>query len=272
MACRTQDPPLLRVSGLSLWRERTILTDINWTVSRGEHWVILGANGSGKTSLLRTITGYFPPSRGAIELLDNHYGESNWPELRRRVGWVSTHIKQQIADGESALEVVASGPRAMINVWGTLSRKEVAKAEAILDEVDCAPLRDEPWSRLSQGERQRLLIGRALAQQPDLLFLDEPCAGLDPVARERFLRFLQNLTRRAGRVALILVTHHVEEIPPCVTHTLLLRAGRVLAQGSITTVLTSRSLSRAFDAPLLLRKRSGRHALTLREEPEEAML
>src|SRR3984957_14047552 len=230
--------PILEISGLRIERGGTvILRDVTWRVERGQHWVILGANGSGKTSLLSALTGYLMPTAGEISLLGETYGRSDWRELRKKIGLVSSSIRQMMADDEPALATVASGKYAMIDFWGRVTRAEKAQALRLLKQVECEYLAARPWRVLSQGERQRVLIGRALMARPRVLILDEPCAGLDPAAREHFLQFLQRLGRQADAPTLVLVTHHVEEIMPAFSHVLVLKNGRVLAQGRKGSVL-----------------------------------
>jgi len=256
--------PTLAVTGLSVIRGGVkILDKISWSVREGEHWAILGPNGSGKTSLLGALTGYLTPSSGEIILLGQRYGASNWPELRKRIGIVSSLVRQRMADLEPALVSVIGGKYAMLGYWGGIRRRDREEALAILRQVDCEPLADRPWLVLSQGERQRVLIGRALMARPRLLILDEPCAGLDPVAREHFLRFIDRLSADRSAPALILVTHHVEEIVKGISHALLLKAGRVLAAGKRTLVLRNTLLSEAFGEPVHLIRRSGRMTLQL---------
>ncbi len=255
---------VLCVEGLRVVRGRAVILDgIDWRVERGQHWVILGANGSGKTSLLSALTAYLTPSAGTVELLGAAYGRADWRELRRRVGLVSSSIRQMIGDDATALEIVAGGRDAVLNPTGRVKPAARRAALATLRRVEAAVLADRPWGVLSQGERQRVLIGRALVAAPPLLILDEPCAGLDPVARERFVRFLDRLGRRRGGPALVLVTHHVEEIAPVFTHALLLRAGKAFAAGEKARVLTTARLSETFGASLRLR-RDRRDDYTLR--------
>jgi len=255
---------VLTVSGLRVQRGDTvILDDVTWRVRRGEHWAILGANGSGKTSLLSALTAYLPPTGGGIDVLGSRYGETDWRELRKRVGLVSSSIRHWMADDEPALETIVSGKYAMIDYWGEVAPADRRRAAGILKKIECAHLAARPWRVLSQGERQRLLIGRALMAGPPLLVLDEPCAGLDPVAREHFLQFLQKLCRRPHAPTLVLVTHHIEEIFPAISHVLLLKAGRILAAGKKDSVLTSATLSRAFDARLRLQVQNARYTLTV---------
>ncbi len=230
----------------------------------GERWVILGSNGSGKTSLLSALTGYLTPTAGTIELLGQRYGRSNWPELRKRIGLVSSSLRQMMNDSEPALSAVISGKHAMIDCWKKSSPGDRAAARRLLRLMDCGALADRPWLFLSQGERQRVLIGRALMAEPELLILDEPCAGLDPVAREHFLQFLERLAKTPRSPALVLVTHHVEEITPAFTHVLLLKEGRILAAGRKNALLNSKRLGETFNAICHVRKVNRRFTMTVR--------
>lgn len=257
-------PATLQATNLRIQRGDTlILDDLSWRVERGQHWVILGANGPGKTSLLSALAGYLMPTVGEIEVLRHRYGHTDWRELRKQIGLVSSSIRQLMAESEPALETVVSGKYAMIDLWGRVTTTDRARAMRLLKQIECAHLAERPWIHLSQGERQRILIGRALMANPRLLILDEPCAGLDPVAREHFLQFLQRLGLRKTAPALVLVTHHVEEIMPVFSHALILRAGRRLTAGKMQVVLNSRNLSKAFDAAIRLRKVKGRYTLAV---------
>lgn len=256
--------PVLDIQSLSIQRDGTvILRDVSWRVMPGEHWVILGPNGCGKTSLLAALTGYFMPTSGDIDLLGERYGESDWRQLRMQVGIVSSSIRQMMADTEPALETVASGKHAMIDFWGKPSPADRRRALELLDQVECLHLEKRPWAVLSQGERQRVLIARALMSRPRLLILDEPCAGLDPVARELFLGFVERLATTPDGPSLVLVTHHVEEIVRCFTHALLLRSGEVVAAGPVGDALRSGPVSMAFGAPVRVVRRRGRMSLVI---------
>ena len=255
----------MEVSGLTIRRgDAVILQNIRWQVLPGEHWVILGANGSGKTSLLCALTGYLTPTAGEVEVLGQRYGRTDWRQLRQRLGLVSSAIRQMIPPDEPALETVVSGRYAMIDFWGKMTAADRRRARDILRQIECLELADRPWLFLSQGERQRVLIGRALMAKPAVLILDEPCAGLDPAAREHFLQFLQRLGGGARPPTLVLVTHHVEEIMPVFSHVLILKSALVMAQGPRRRVLTSGALSEAFGEPARLRQRRGRYTLQLR--------
>jgi len=264
MSAASHRPPILDVSQLAIERGSTrILRGVSWRVERGEHWAVLGANGSGKTSLLRALTGYLAPTTGRIAVLGKIYGETDWRELRLQVGIVTSALQPHVPPAEPALETVLSGKFAQLDLWAKTTPAERAAALRILRRVDAAHLAAREWLFLSQGERQRVLIGRALMARPRLLILDEPCAGLDPLAREQFLDFLNRLARRPQAPALVLVTHHVEEITPAFTHALVLRAGGVVAAGPKTRVVTSAVLSRAFGARIGVQKSGGRYRLAL---------
>ncbi|MEN9633516.1 MAG: hypothetical protein RL077_1920 [Verrucomicrobiota bacterium] len=256
---------ILAVTDLRIARGRAIIIhEVTWRVAAGENWVILGANGSGKTSLLKALTGYLSPTAGTIALLGRRYGECDWRELRLKIGVVTSAFTASIPPAEPALDTVMSGKYAQLDLWHRTTPADRAAALRLLRAADLGGLADRAWAHLSQGERQRVLIARALMARPRLLILDEPCAGLDPVARENFLQFLEKIARRRGtaRPALVLVTHHVEEIMPAFTHTLMLKSGRVYAAGERKKLLTSKNLSALFGAPLKLARRGPR--LTLR--------
>jgi iron complex transport system ATP-binding protein len=262
---------ILAVSELRVERGGTVILDgVSWRVERGQHWVILGANGSGKTSLLSALTGYLTPTAGKISLLGKTYGRADWRELRKQIGLVSSAVRQMMANDEPALETVASGKYAMIDFWGKLSRADKTRAQQILRQIEGLPLAARPWRVLSQGERQRVLIGRALMARPRVLILDEPCAGLDPAAREHFLQFLQRLGKRKNAPTLVLVTHHVEEIMPVFSHVLILKQGRTFAAGEKAGLLKTEMLSRAFNARTKLQTKAGRY--TMRVLPKRGVV
>jgi len=258
-----QPQAILQVNNLAVQRDGTrILRGVNWAVAAGQHWAILGSNGSGKTSLLKAITGYLMPSRGEVKLLGHIYGESDWRELRKCVGIVSSAVSLMIPDDEPALDTVSSGPSAVIGLWQSVKSSERTAARRLLRQLGCGPLAIRPWGVLSQGERQRILIARALMAKPRLLILDEPCAGLDPMAREHFLQFLNKLGRQASSPALVLVTHHVEEIVSVFSHVLVLKNGQVLVAGRKISILTSNLMKTAFGGAVRVQRTArGRYAL-----------
>jgi len=255
---------VLEVSGLRVTRGRTaILRGVDWRIGAGENWVILGANGCGKTSLLKALTGFLSPTAGAFSVLGRRYGATDWRELRLQIGVVTSAFAAAIPAAEVALDTVISGKFAQLDLWARTTRADRAAALRLLRTLGVARLAEREWIHLSQGERQRVLIARALMARPRLLILDEPCAGLDPVAREHFLRGIERLARRRGAPALVLVTHHVEEITPAFSHALLLRAGRVVTAGPCERVLTSANLTKTFGAPLRLARRGRRYRIEL---------
>ncbi len=257
--------PLLEISGLTVERDSaTLLRDIHWRIEPGQHWVLLGANGSGKTTLLKVLNGYTTATRGRFSVLGRTYGECDWRELRAHLGLVSNSLIASIPDAELPWETALSGTRGQLNLWGRVTRAEQASARRALRKVGLDHLADRPWAYLSQGERQRVLIARALLMKPRLLILDEPCSGLDPIARETFLHFINQLARRPRGPALILVTHHIEEIMPAFTHVYALRDGAQAASGEKQKILHAPILSQIFNAPLRLTRRDARHWLTPR--------
>ncbi len=254
--------PVLEITGLRIERDGTvILDDVHWRVEKGEHWVMIGANGSGKTTLLSALTGYMMPTEGRIDLLGQRYGESDWRELRKQIGLVSSSLRQMMADTEPAVESVIGGKYAMIDYWGRVTRSDRARALRILKQIECEYLANREWQFLSQGEKQRVLIGRALMANPRLLILDEPCAGLDPAAREHFLQFLQRLGNRRSAPTLVLVTHHVEEIVPAFSHVLMLKDGKVLASGRKRELMKSKLFSETFGSKVRLLRIGSRYRL-----------
>jgi len=241
---------------------KKILDSISWTVRGGEHWAILGPNGSGKTTLLKIATGYLWPNGGG-EVLRKGRALVHLPELRKSIGWVTASLAGEIPRQERVLDTVVSGKFAQIGylggVWGQASRSDFAHARNFLDELGCGHLAKQEFGSLSQGEQQKALIARARMTRPFLLILDEPCAGMDPGARENFLDSLRRLGARRKIPALIYVTHHIEEILPLFRHTLVLRAGKVLHAGKTSAVLKAPVLRAIYNARFSLVRRQGRY-------------
>ena len=238
-----------------------ILRDIRWTVRRGEHWAVLGPNGAGKSSLLSIVAGYEWPSRGEVAVLGEKYGSSDMRALKQRIGWVSSALYNWLPGRQSARRVTATGIHATIGDWHELDAEDLDRADDALRRIGAFAYRDKSYGVLSQGEKQRVMIARALVTNPELLILDEPCAGLDPGARERLVADVDALCASSTGPTLLLVSHHVEEIPPHATHGLLIKNGRTLAAGPLPRVLTSDLLTRLYDAPFTVQARQGRYTL-----------
>ena len=260
---QSNTPAVLQVEDLWFRRGRDILKGISWKVARGQHWCVLGANGCGKTTLINVITGYDSATAGGIAVDGECYGDSDWREVRKRVGMVGSTLTTLLESGEPVLDVVASGRDAKLNLWERPSPTLVKEAGRLLKRFGCGYLKEALWGPLSQGEKQKVLICRALMAKFRVMILDEPCAGLDPLAREVFLTWLESLAAKPSAPSLVMVTHHVEEILPCMTHVLVLKEGRVLAAGPKLEALTSAHLSEAYGAQVKVEEEDGRYRLRI---------
>lgn len=253
-----EQEPIVDFRNISVYRGKPLLKDLSWKVHAGEHWAILGANGSGKSTMLNVLSAFMGPASGEMRVLGKKFGKDSWDQVKLRMGFVSATVHNLIEPSEPVIWALVGGRRAMINFWGEAAQEELDEARDILEHVECGHLVDALWCQLSQGEKQKVLIGRALMARIKLLILDEPCAGLDPVARVHFLDFLERSASRENAPNHILVTHHVEEITNSFTHVLLLHEGKVFASGPKEEVLTSENLSHIFNAKLdLLHVRAG---------------
>jgi iron complex transport system ATP-binding protein len=241
----------IELRGVSFVREgRAILSAVNWRVPFGQHWAVVGANGSGKTTLLGVLVGYLWPSEGRVWTLGEELGQTDLRQLRRRVGWVSSAMGALIHPSQTALQMTLSGAFGSTALFDRPSRPQVTRARGLLKLVGLQGRAAAHYGVLSLGEQQRVLIARALMARPELLVLDEACAGLDIAAREHVLAVVEELARTHPHMTLLLVTHHIEEIPPACSHVLVLRGGKVLAKGPKEIVLSGAVLSRAFGVPI----------------------
>ena len=254
--------PVLALRGVGFRREgRDLLDGIDWTVEQDQRWIVLGANGSGKTSLVRIAALYEHPSRGTVDVLGERLGRTDVRDLRRRVALVSPALVDLIRPGLTGTEVVMCAKYAALEPWWhTYTDQDRARAVELLDAQGVGFAARRPYGSLSSGERQRVLLARALMAEPGLVLLDEPSAALDLGGRERLVDRLDALALDPSAAPVVLVTHHVEEIPPAFTHVLVLRAGRILGAGPIEATLTEELLGEAFDLPLRLERHSGRWA------------
>ncbi|MGB7980270.1 MAG: ABC transporter ATP-binding protein [Candidatus Nanopelagicales bacterium] len=234
---------------------RPILDAIDWQVADDERWVVLGPNGAGKTTLLQLAGALIHPSSGQVQVLGETLGAVDVFDLRPRIGLASAALAERIPAGEIVRDVVVTAAWAVTGRWReAYDESDTARALGVLDLLGAAPLADRTFGTLSEGERKRVQIARALMTDPELLLLDEPAAGLDLGAREDLVTRLAGIASDRWAPVQVLVTHHVEEIPAGFTHALLMRAGQVVAAGPIGDVLTGRTLSETFGTRL----RSGR--------------
>ena len=262
---------VLELAGVTIRRgQATLLDGVDWMVEEDERWVILGPNGAGKTTLMQLCSAQIHPTSGVVGILGEVVGTVDLFELRPRIGWTSAAVAERIPRHELVRDVVVSASYGVVGRWREqYDDLDHGRAEELLVEVGAKALLDRTFGTLSEGERKRVQIARALMTDPELLILDEPAAGLDLGGREDLVSTLSVLAMDENSPATILVSHHVEEIPPGFTHALLLRAGRVTAAGPLPHVMTEQLLSETFGMRLALheedgrysaRRRTGRHA------------
>ncbi|MHB1854960.1 MAG: ABC transporter ATP-binding protein [Acidimicrobiales bacterium] len=254
--------PAVRLRGVQVRRGgKAVLDGVDWEVSPGDRWVILGPNGSGKTTLMSLICGFLYPSAGSVEVLGETLGRVDIRRLRERLGLTSAELTKQLRPDLSALDAVLAGRHAALETWWhEYTPEDRDRAAALLEAAGLAPLGGHAFRTLSEGERQQILLARALMGEPELLLLDEPNAGLDVGARERLLSRLTAVATATGSPPMVLVTHHLEEIPAGFTHGLLLRQGRIIALGPLARTLTSAALSECFGLPLRVVRHGPRFA------------
>ena len=257
---------VLRLRGVGVRHERSmLLRDVDWTVRSDESWVLIGPNGAGKTTLLQIAGAQLMPTEGTVEVLgeglDEEVTDDDLTDLRTRIGLASAAVADLVPGAEKVIDLVLTAS------YGILGRNtedydsfDVTRAVELLDALGCAHLIRRKFATLSEGERKRVQIARALMPDPELLLLDEPAAGLDLGGREDLVRRLSTLARDAKAPMMVLVTHHVEEVPDGFTHAMLLRRGSVLAAGPIAGVFTERNLSKCFGVPLQVEYRHARWA------------
>jgi iron complex transport system ATP-binding protein len=257
---------VLEFAGVSVVRgHTTLLDDITWEVEEGQRWVILGPNGAGKTTLLQLAAGRMHPTRGVAGVLSEVLGAVDVFELRPRIGLASAALAERIPGDEIVHNVVVTASYGVVGRWReAYDQLDHVRAAELLGALGAEHLADRTYGTLSEGERKRVQIARALMTDPELMLLDEPAAGLDLGGREDLVRRLGLLAADIEAPALVLVTHHVEEIPPSFTDVLLLREGRIVAQGPLELTLTEENLSATFGMPLELERRGHRWAARAR--------
>ena len=240
---------------------KNLLEQVSWSVQDSERWVVLGPNGAGKSTLLSLASARQHPTRGTVEILDETLGRVDVFELRPRIGLSSAPLAGQIPHAETVGDVILTAAYGVTGRWREeYDDADVQRAEDLLATWGLTELRERSYGTLSEGERKRVLIARALMTDPELLLLDEPAAGLDVGGREKLVQRLDELARDEAAPAMVMVTHHLEEVPDGFTHALLLREGRVVAAGPVGHVMTQKNLSETFDMPLKLVKVGDRYA------------
>ena len=247
---------------------RTVLGPVDLRVGRGERWALLGPNGGGKTTLLALAGARRRPTSGRVTVLGALLGTADVRTLHPRISHTSHVLAERMPRGLSARTVVLTGKTAVLSPWfQEFDREDVRRAETLLDRLGCAPLAERPFDACSQGERQRILLARALFTEPELLLLDEPASGLDLPGRETLVDAVESVLALPSAPTTILATHHLEEIPPSTTHAALLREGAVVADGEIEAVLTPERLRACFGIAMDVGRRGRRWWAVARSTP-----
>lgn len=260
-----QEPSALRFDQVDLDRVSSagaptpILHQVDWDVAPGERWAVLGPNGAGKTTIFQLASGYLHPTRGTVEILGQRLGRVDVRRLRQHIGLVSAAVTKMLLPQVSALDVVVTARHGALEPWWHhYDSDERAEAQRLLEAAGFGQIADRPWGVLSEGERQQVLLARSLMARPALLLLDEPAAGLDVGGREHLVARLSFLAADPAAPPMVMITHHVEEIPAGFSHVLLLRAGRVVTAGEIGAALTETALSATFGLSLRVHHVGGR--------------
>src|SRR5215471_1266698 len=251
---------VLKLRGVTVRRETSLLLrNVNWTAHENERWIVIGPNGAGKTTLLQVAATVLFPTEGTVDVLGERLGDVNVFDLRPRIGLTSAAVAERVPAGEKVIDLVLTASYAILGRWKEeYESGDVTRAVDLLDALGCAHLIRRRFATLSEGERKRVQIARSLMPDPELLLLDEPAAGLDLGGREDLLRRLAVLARDPQAPMIVLVTHHLEEVPEGFSHAMLLRRGSVLAAGPIENVFTARNLSRCFGVQLEIEHRQSR--------------
>ena len=262
--------PILKLENITVDRQgRTILFVDEWSLEAGQNWVLFGPNGAGKTTLLNLLTGYLWPSTGTVDVLGERLGEVDLSQLRRQIAIVSDPLRRMIRGDLDGLSVLVTGARAHLNLFGPPTEEEFHLAQEIAEITSTTALLNRSFEVMSTGERQRLMIARALMIRPRILILDEPAAGLDMAAREFVLQTVDHIARADESPIIILTTHHVEEITSTFTHALLLKNGKMFGRGPASKMFTSTNISALFDLRVRVTRRHGRFQSTILRKAEK---
>src|SRR6516225_3390704 len=251
---------VLKLRGVSVRRETSLLLrNVDWTAHENERWIVIGPNGAGKTTLLQVAATLLFPTEGTVEVLGERLGDVDVFDLRPRIGLTSASLAERVPAGEKVIDLVLTASYAILGRWKEeYDSADVTRAVELLDALGCAHLIRRRFSTLSEGERKRVQIARALMPDPEMLLLDEPAAGLDLGGREALVRRIAHLATDKTAPTMVMVTHHVEEVPEGFTHAMLLRRGQVLSAGPLPDVFTERNLSKCFGVPLVIEYRQSR--------------
>ncbi|WP_340009684.1 ATP-binding cassette domain-containing protein [Paenibacillus sp. FSL K6-0276] len=254
---------MISLQHLSLRREESLILDnVSLEVKEGENWVILGRNGSGKTTILEIMTGYLFPSKGTVEVLGYKYGQCDVREVRKEIGYIGPSLMEKMSLNDPVWEVVATGAYAYLRFYETIPNEVKEKAISMLEDMNLGNMAFHPFGTLSQGERKKAMLARCLMADPKLLIMDEPCAGLDLYEREKMLAEVDKLRQR--NVSVVYVTHHVEEIVPLFTHVALIRDGKLAGSGPKEVVLTQEMILATYDVPVDVEWDGGRPWIKIR--------
>jgi len=251
---------VVHLSGVGVRRGNSmLLRDVSWVVHGDERWVVIGPNGAGKTTLLQVAAAQLFPSEGTAEVLGCRLGATDVFELRPRIGLASAALADKVPAREKVIDLVLTASYALVGRWKEeYESADVTRAVELLDALGCAHLIRRRFSTLSEGERKRVQIARALMPDPEMLLLDEPAAGLDLGGREDLVRWISALAHDTSAPSIVMVSHHLEEVAEGFTHAMLMRRGSVLAAGPLKEVFTERNLSKCFGVPLVIEQRGSR--------------
>ena len=242
---------------------KTILDGINWQVEAGEHWIILGLNGSGKTTLLNLINCYiFPAFGGSANVLGYQFGNCPIADLRKHIGWISNSLSQNIPVNETPLDIILSGKFASIGLWDEVSEEDIAKAEGVMEKLGIAKLRERTYGSLSQGEKQKVIIGRALISDPEIIIFDEACNGLDIFAKKDLYGIIEKLAQE--QKSIFFVTHNTDEILPIFNKALLIKEGKIHSKGDLKEVIQQENLQDFYGSDVGVFERDDRFFLFAR--------
>ncbi len=256
--------PIVVLENVHLEREEDkILRNINWTVFPGEHWAIIGQNAAGKTLLLKIIATYLWPTRGSVEVLGEEFGSIELHKLRQKISWISSALEQELPQNQSVIEVVLSGYFSTLRLFDKPTEKIVQRARKFLQIMGLNSHEKQIFETLSVGEKKKSLIARAMIRKPRLLILDEVCAGLDPIARRKFINSLRRLIHKESNITILYVTHHLEEIFPEITHVLGLKNGKIAFSGKKQTQLNQKNMNFLFGKKAKLRKKNQTYYLDI---------